>query len=224
MEENSLETGNSQNDDNISSKILDEILSSNVNTESNLSTTTTSTPTSKPILAEEDITTDIDKLTTTVQRVRSIFIEEVRLVRRRVYIFMWIAIIISAILTFFYVRVIGWNNFLPDFDKANTLKTWYQISLRIMFVSFFISIVVFSLKMMRNYLALYEQLRHKLAIISSMPVLVYASKNDELFKTSYTKIIDLLIQLGNTENIGKSDEILKQPLLDLITLVKKIKG
>ncbi len=214
MEEDSLNRNdeNSQKDELNLSNRLDEIkkaISSNIGNEP--------TETNR---AEEDKTTEIDKLTTTILEVKNIFQIEMDLSRRRVYIFMSIAIVLSCLLISFYVIVIS-GCFLPDFDKMNPIKTWYEITLRVMFVSFFISIIVFCLRMMQNYLALYEQLRHKVAIISSMPRLVYGSQDEGLFKTSYAKIIDLLIQLGDTKGVTKNDEILKQPLGDLISVLAK---
>jgi hypothetical protein len=84
------------------------------------------------------------------------------------------------------------------YDKLTAISA-YEIGLRIAVVSLIVSLIAFCLKMMRIYLTSYEETIHKILVIDSMPVLVKGTKNDELFKTSYTKIVDMLIKDNNKE-------------------------
>jgi hypothetical protein len=163
---------------------------------------------------------DFANLTTVV---RNVFDKEITSVLKRGVIWVILFLFCVGFLICYYMHNMDWTEkTLPFFLKpANlTLASGYEIGIRITLVSLIISFLIFCLKMIRNYLALYEQLRHKLIIIDSMPTLILASDEDDVYKSSYNKIVDMLVSIDNINTIN-NEEIKVNSIIDFLKEVSK---
>ena len=173
-------------------------------------------------IPEEDINTVMDKLNKTLTAVRAAFNQELLSLNNKVKIFLIIAICISGTILAFYILVL-WGIFKPDFTNSEhrIFEISYDIGIRTLILSFLISIVAFCLKMMRIYMTLCDRIRHKISIINSMPALVHSSGKDDLYKSSYGKIVEMLIQIGKEEPIGKENEIKLEGVVEFFKAITK---
>lgn len=173
---------------------------------------------------EEDINSAIDKLNRILNSSRQAFIGEKDRISDRIHLLLWTAVPIALFLVISYALIFcncSW--LLPDFNTKIILKTWYEISLRLVFISLLISIIVFCLKLLKSYLSLSEQISHKITVINSISAILYANeKDDDLFKIAYIKIVEVLVQGNNMGLFPKEEESKMQS--NLIDLLKVFKG
>ena len=170
---------------------------------------------------EADTTEDIDKMRLLLQSVKSAFDTQLSLLNKKINIFLIVAIVLSIFIISFYNFIL--HGFLrPNFECNSNFEISYDIGVRVTVISLFISIIAFCLKMMRVYLSLSEKIYHKLAIVESMPILVHANKDRELFKSSYSKIVEMLVEIDKSAGTGKDDDIKIEGLVDFFKgIIKK---
>lgn len=159
--------------------------------------------------------TDLTALTTTVTKV---FYKENEDVIYKCLGWGTLSIIGIGFIVYYFVLNICITEYnVPFFLKSEklTLIAGYEITVRITFISLVISLTVFCIKMMRNYLSMYEHIRHKIVLLESMPTLVLATGNRDISKTAYNKILEMVISLDNIDKI-KNEDININSLMEIL--------
>ncbi|HWY13065.1 MAG TPA: hypothetical protein VN026_17140 [Bacteroidia bacterium] len=155
------------------------------------------------------VQSEIEKFRSLIKKVKDAFITQKKAISIKIIIFLSLAAGIIALLTGYYIyHILLEKKDLPFYIIQNKLDliAWYEIGLRVTFISLSVSIVAFCLKMMKKYLSSYEEVKHKITVIDAMPTIVKGTEDKDLFKVSYIKIVDMLIGLSDKE-FEKGNEI-----------------
>ena len=96
------------------------------------------------------------------------FENERRELFRKIVIWSGLCLVLITFLIIFYCQHV----LNLKFDSTWTWQVGYDTAIRITIISLFVSAIVFCLKMLRSYLYLYEQMRHKIIVVRSMPELI----------------------------------------------------
>ncbi len=171
--------------------------------------------TADSLSGEEDITYAVDKLNTAFFAVRDTFKAEIESLKKRSIIFLSIAVGLIILVFIFYSLIIC-DYLKPNFESVNDIEIAFDIGVRITIISLVITLIYYCLRMLKIYLSLYEKARHKYAIIASLPILVNGSGDSELYRTTYSKIVEMMIEVGKDTSKEKEEEIKLNSLLDII--------
>ncbi len=143
----------------------------------------------------------ISDLTAITDKLEEIFITESSNLRDMLVLWSFILLVFIVFLVCFYLHI--WNHSYPD---KWSWQVGYETALKITIISLFVSGIAFCLKMIRSYFHLYEHNRHKIAVIKSLPTLIYASGDSGQYKFAYSKIIELIVQANNMGIISKEND------------------
>lgn len=109
-----------------------------------------------------------------------------------------------------------------QFEKYWDLRIIYYTSTRILLVSAYISLVVFMLNLLKNYLINARLNRDKLLIARSMSGLLAAGSGFIERNKVYDKLLEIIISNNSKSSLEKTDESMKIASYDtIVDLVKK---
>ncbi len=102
--------------------------------------------------------------------------------------------------------------------------TWqiiYYTTIRITFLSAIFAIANFCFKLIRSYLQIYQKNLHNATIIRSMASLVESALDKDVRNEIYRKLLDIIIEFGDTGLLQGKGEESKIPIETLINLLIK---
>jgi hypothetical protein len=145
----------------------------------------------------------IEELKTSLKFVENNF--KIRAENIRTRLFIWV---ILSFVFFLLILCAYWVLFHCEIDEYFFgWKVIYKMIVRGSAMLALFTALAFSVKMLRSYIYIYENVLHKISLVSSMPYLVASSINEPQKEKLYDKLIELVSKLGNTGLISKEDSI-----------------
>ena len=122
---------------------------------------------------------------------------------------MWILICFAALFLCSYLSILLLN---IDFGKYNHIWTWeiaFFTSIRLLIAGVVISLLAFCFKMLRSYIHMVEQNRHKITVIKSMAYLVGAGKDQKQRDLIYATLTQIIVDFGNVGILSQDNDFSK---------------
>jgi hypothetical protein len=166
------------------------------------------------IVAEKTTKMKIEELKASLSEVCLIFKDYEKKLKDRLNT--WV-----IICAFFIILVFIFYYCLFNIDHTKEIKEGiivYKSIIRLTSMALILSALAFSLKMIKSYMNMIENVNHKQAIISSMATLVESSTNER--DQIYSKMIELIIKMTNTGIFKKeSGDIRIEAFTDLLNKI-----